>query len=339
MGGQSLTGQALKLTVLKSSAPAVNPKTAFLKLVVPKNEVFLGEILPVEIQLYVQRAQLSEMPHFKEEGFTLGKMQEPTRSATIIDGQRFNVATFKTYVVPVKAGKLDLGPATMAVNVPRPNSRTTIFGELLDWQSVTLESEPQPLQVLPLPRENVPAGFNGAVGSFSLNAGVSPTNVAVGDPITVKVQISGRGTLDAVTLPPQNGWQEFKLYPPTTDFQPSDQLGSSGTKTFALTAVPTSLDITELPPFVFSFFDPDQKKYRTLTQPAVPLIVRPSAASLPPVLSNATISSENQATNQDILHIKPAAGRAGPTPASLGSATFVSGFADNPRHCLAFIAG
>ncbi len=312
VGGQLLTSRPAKLTVLKAGTPTINPNSAFLRLVVPKNEVFLGEILPVEIQLFVRlKAQLSEMPHFKEEGFTLGKMLEPAQTSTIVDGQRFTVATFKTYVVPVKAGQLALGPAVMAVNMPRPNSRTTIFGELLDWQSVTLESEPQTLQVLPLPRENVPAGFNGAVGSFSLNVDVSPTNIVVGDPITVKVRISGRGPLDAVTLPEQNGWQQFKLYPPTSEFQPADPSGASGTKTFALTAVPTSMDIKEMPPFVFSFFDPDQKTYRTLAQPAVPLIVRPSAASLPPVLASATTSSENQTANQDLLHIKPRLGALG----------------------------
>lgn len=137
---------------------------------------------------------------------------------------------------------------------------------------------------------------------------VSPTNVAMGDPITIKAQITGRGAMDAVTLPAQEGWQQFKLYPPTSEFHPSDQLGLNGTKTFALTAVPQSMDITELPQFTFSFFDPEQKGYRTLTQPATPLIVRPSAASLPPpILSNAG-ANDNQPTSKDIAHIKPRLG-------------------------------
>ena len=43
-----------------------------------------------------------------------------------------------------------------------------------------------------------------------------PTNVAVGDPITVRVQISGHGALDALTLPDQPAWRDFKTYPPTS---------------------------------------------------------------------------------------------------------------------------
>ncbi len=177
----------------------------------------------------------------------------------------------------------------------------------MDWQGVTLESDPHPLQVLPLPTDNVPPGFTGAVGNYTVNISASPTNIAVGDPITVKVQISGRGALDGVTLPTQTGWQQFKVYPPTSEFQPAanDPLGISGTRTFALTVVPQSMDVKELPAYVFSFFDPDQKIYRTLTQPAVPLIVRPSAASLPPPnATNPNNANDNATPGQDITLIK-----------------------------------
>ena len=66
------------------------------------------------------------------------------------------------------------------------------------------------------------------------------------------------------------------------------------------------MDVNELPPFTFSFFDPEQNAYRTLTQPAMPLIVRPSAASLPPpVLAGASTASDNPPAKQDVVHIKP----------------------------------
>ncbi len=312
VGDETLKSNPLKLKVQKPGTPPVapgqpaNPGGAFLKLLVPKPQVYLGEILPIEIQLYVQMGKLAEMPHFKEEGFTLGKMLQPTQSQTIFNNMRYNLITFKTYVMAAKAGKLDIGPAVMSLNVPAPNARRTFFGEIADWQTISLQSEPASVQALPLPKENVPANFKGAVGSFSLNLNVSPTNVAVGDPITIKVQISGRGAVDAVTLPDQPSWEHFKLYPPTSDFQPGDELGISGTKTFAVTAVPDSMDVQELPSFSFSYFDPDQKSYRTLTQPAVALTVRPSAASLPVAAGGST--DNPQAPTRDIVHIKPRIG-------------------------------
>jgi hypothetical protein len=194
----------------------------------------------------------------------------------------------------------------MSVNVPAPNSRRAFFGEFMDYQTVSLQSEPASVQALPLPKENVPANFKGAVGSYALTVNVSPTNIAVGDPVTVKVQISGRGAVDGITLPEQPLWQHFKVYPPTSDFQANDDLGITGTKNFALTAVPDSMDVKELPPFSFSYFDPDQKAYRTLTQPAVALTVRPSAASLP--VATLAAPETQQSPTHDIVHIKPRVG-------------------------------
>jgi len=306
--GQNLTSQPIKLTVLERGKGQANVGGAFLKLVVPKNEVYVGEILPVEVQLYYLALQGAEMPHFNEEGFTLGKMLKPAQSATTVNGRNYQMAVFKSFVVPAKVGKLDLGPATMAMNVPRSNARN-MFGQLTDWRNVTLESDPLTLQVLPLPKENVPPGFNGAVGSFSLAINASPTNIAVGDPVTVKVQITGHGELEGLSLPTQTGWEQFKVYPPTSDFQANDDLGTSGTRTFSLTAVPQTMDTKELPSYIFSYFDPEQKSYRTVTQPAIPLIVRPSAASLPPPsLANVNNSNENPTPNQDLSPLKPRLG-------------------------------
>lgn len=304
MGGKVMRSAPLKLTVVKSAPPPAAPKTVFLKLIVSKTEVYVGEILPVDLQLYFQNIRGLEMPHVKEEGFTMGRMAQPTQARTIYNNQQYIVATFKTFVAPARVGKIDLGPATLVANVPRPGSRQTIFGDILDWEPVSISSEPQTITVHPLPTVNVPPGFNGAVGNFSLNMTVNPTNVAVGDPITIKMQLSGRGALDSITLPAQKNWDQFELYPPTSDFQAGDDLGMSGTKTFELTVVPKSMDVKELPAFNFSYFDPGQKAYRTLNQPAVPLIVRPSAASLPPpTLANQTSVVETP-TAQDIVSIK-----------------------------------
>jgi hypothetical protein len=89
----------------------------------------------------------------------------------------------------------------------------------------------------------------------------------------------------------------------------TDALGLQGTKTFEQVVVPQSPDIKALPAVSFSFFDPDQKSYRTLTQPAVPLIVRPGGlAPAPTVATAARSASDNPPPAQDIVHIKPRLG-------------------------------
>jgi hypothetical protein len=125
----------------------------------------------------------------------------------------------------------------------------------------------------------------------------------------VRVQISGRGALDALALPEQNAWHDFKTYPPTTKVETTDPLGLQGTKTFEQVVVPQKADIKALPPFSFSFFDPDQKQYRTLTQPSIALVVRPGGATpTPTIVTAARSGQDNTPPAQDIVHIKPRLG-------------------------------
>jgi hypothetical protein len=162
------------------------------------------------------------------------------------------------------------------------------------------------IQVLPVPQQNAPTTFAGAVGNFTMAFTAAPTNIAAGDPITVRVKISGRGALDALRLPPQPEWNEFKTYPPTSTIEGADANNVSGTKNFEQVVVPERAGIKALPPFAFSFFDPDQKMFRTLTSTAIPLSVGASSggtATLPslPGVSNAAPAQPAS----DLAHIKP----------------------------------
>jgi hypothetical protein len=213
----------------------------------------------------------------------------------------------------VKTGTLNIGSmdVNLTLQLPVGNRRRDMFDpfgmfQQFEERRVSLTAETETLTALPLPRENVPTNFIGAVGSFSMAVSAGPTNVATGDPVTVKIQVSGHGALDALALPEQNAWRDFKAYPPTTKVDTTDALGLQGTKTFEQVVVPQSADIKTLPPFSFSFFDPDRKSYRTLTQPGVPVVVRPGGSTPAPTVVAANRSApDNPPPAQDIVHIKP----------------------------------
>jgi hypothetical protein len=314
IGGQTVTSQAVKLTVLKPGTPTPaagandGNAVAFVRLLVPKQKVFVGEVIQTRLELClrqdvvnIQNVQLEPMP---AEGFTVGKTLEGQRSRIQIGNSVYTVIPVNMLFTAVKAGRLTLGPPKCTLDLLF--GPVDFFGRPTRSQHITLVGDPATVQSVPLPTDNRPPGFNGAVGSYTLSVSAAPTNIAVGDPITVTVQIAGRGAVDSLALPDQTGWQQFKLYPPTSDYQSGDQLDLSGTKTFKLTAVPESMEVKELPPFTFSYFDTDQNAYRTLTQPAVPLIVRPSAASLPPpVIAGTSTASDNPPAKQDVIRIKP----------------------------------
>ena len=139
--------------------------------------------------------------------------------------------------------------------------------------------------------------------------------MTVGDPITVRVQISGRGALDSVALPAQDTWKNFKTYPPTTKLENTDQFGFQGTKTFEQIISPLNNDVRELPALSFTYFNPEDGQYHTLTQPAVPLAVHAAGATPLPQMA-ATKPSNEEKPAQDILPIKEKPGSliAGKTP-------------------------
>ena len=309
--GKTLSSQPLKLKVVKSGEATPESemvgKNAFLKLVTAKKEVFLGEVLPVEIRLYARQGSLKQpAPQLNQDGFTVGKMIQQPVTKIAINNQYYNLLVYKSFVVPAKTGRLTLGPATLLIAVPHPNARVSVFGEIIDWMDATLTAEAQAIEVHPLPTNNVPADFNGAVGSYSLNVSASTNTVTVGDPITLTVQIGGHGPIESLSLSSLDKWRNFKVYPPITKVETTDPFGLDGTKTFEQVVIPENADMKELPPLTFSFFDPEQKSYRTVSRPATPIVVRPSTAApaQPTIVAAPSAKESEPKPATDIVHIK-----------------------------------
>jgi len=321
VGGQRLASKALKLVVAKVNAPAVadvaaGREPAFLKLVVPKNKVYVGEPMVGELDLFlrddvegVNNFQLNGSP---TDGFNAGKTseQQGMRRRAQLGNRVYTVIPLSLPLTAIRPGSLTLGPFTAGVVVTLPSQNQggdpffSRFFHQGEQKQVGLTTEPIKVESLPLPAKNQPANFSGAVGNFTMSASAGPTTVTVGDPITVRVQISGHGALDAVALPVQDAWRDFKTYPPTTKVEASDQFGFQGTKTFEQIISPQNADLHELPALSFSFFNPDDGQYHTLTQPAVPLVVRSAAATPVPTLAAARSATPENQTPQDILPLK-----------------------------------
>ncbi len=318
VNGQQLSTAPLKLIVSRASAPsaaAVNSgsEVAFLKLNFPKQKVYAGEAIVARLELYlrddVQNFGNFQMTGSPTDGFSAGKLTElQNQQRRVQVGNRiYRLIPLAVPLTAVKTGALALGPftASAVVVLPAQNQGGDPFFRMFnqgEQKPVTLATETLNIESLPLPGQNRPANFSGAVGQFDMAASAGPATVTVGDPITVRVQISGRGALDAVTLPEQ-GWQNFKTYPPTTKLETTDQFGFQGTKTFEQIISPLNNDVHELPALTFSFFNPEDGQYHTLTQPAVPLTVKAAGATpLPPMAANKNANEEKPA--QDILPIK-----------------------------------
>jgi hypothetical protein len=311
-GTQQAT-QPLKITASKAD-PQAQSRYAFLTLKVPREEVYVGEMIPVDLQLYVTQAEDIQAPQLKSDGFIIHKQPPNTRGRTQVGNTIYNVLAFKMSLSAAKAGELMLGPAEMNLTLllkaqADPND---FFGEV--WgryqkRSIKLSSQSYKMHVLPMPT-NAPVSFSGAIGQFNWTASADPKTVNAGDPITLKLAISGVGNFDAVKLPTFD-WPDFKAYQPNGNVESQDPLGLSGSKTFEQVIVPQNSGVHEIPEIHWSFFDPVAKQYKTLSQPAVPIQVNAVAGGQPSptVLAGKAPEAEETEQHKDIVHIKASPGQ------------------------------
>jgi hypothetical protein len=295
-GNQVYSTQPLKVTVLKpgSSVPggAGGAPAAFLRMVMPKPEAFVGEMLEVELRLYALEGEM-EQPQFAGDGFSFGKLSAPAQTQAVENNQRYNLVTFKCVVTPLRPGALTLGPVSMGLHVADRTRAPDFFG-FRSKRRLALATDPVPLTVLPVPTQGAPPAFTGAVGQYTIQATAAPAEVTVGDPVTLKIQISGRGPLEGLQLPTQTAWQDFKTYPAEGKVAFADNLGMSGVKTFEQVVIPQNHEIKALPPFEFSFFDPEVRAFRTVSSPTLALKVRPAAGGAGPVPTLTGVSNRTE---------------------------------------------
>ena len=293
----------------------------FLVMDVPKTKVYVNEAVPLTIKLYVMNMSLKdiEFPNFAYDGFSLEQWAEPEKRQDTYRGMGYNVLVFRRNLFGIKEGSYTLGPATIrctAIIPKRSARRSSGFGRSVfdddffsdmfgrfETYPVEIESKPLQMTVLPFPAENKPANFEGAVGDYNMEVQVEPKKVKVGDPVTVRMVISGTGNLDTVTVPRMTVDDNyFKTYEPQVTKK-------SNTKIYEQVLIPKSADAKAVPGVSFSFFDTKSGKYKTITKDPVKIEVSAQPASEQGVKVVSSVGSEQlvfpaEKIGQDIVHIK-----------------------------------
>jgi hypothetical protein len=106
-----------------------------------------------------------------------------------------------------------------------------------------------------------------------MEASVSPKKAGPGDPVTLRVVISGQGNFEAMGAPALVGDEEWRSYPPSEKFQSSDSINYAGEKVYEFLLVART-DQQQTPGIRFSYLDPDTGNYEILTQNPLPVQAR-----------------------------------------------------------------
>ncbi len=294
----------------------------YLGLTVTQHEIYLHERIQVDVKLYVAATRVSDVqyPTFLKDGFSVEPFAKPTQNQQIIKGKTFTVLHFQTEVIPLRTGSLALGPAILQLNVltrrqgGSPSSdpffdrffQNDFFSTFSSRrQRADLRSDPLTLTVLPLPEEGRPVNFSGAVGTFTLNVTAAPTELNAGDPITMRMRISGDGNLVDTAAPTFVDTTGFRIYEPLAGKT------NGATKSFEQVLIPRDTSLQSIPSVQLSYFDPQARRYRTVESQPIALVVHPAeTAAQKTVITGNAGSPPNQSQREeehlgrDIVYIK-----------------------------------
>jgi BatD DUF11 like domain len=294
----------------------------FGELVLSKRKAYTGEVVPAELRYYFNSSiggEVGDRPTFSGEGFTVQKFANTPKREQIVNGENYVVFSFQTAITPAKSGMLEIPAAKLEARLQLPGSAPPGFedffrnfggamppGMFTNAREVAVETRPATLEVVPLPKDGRPDDFGGAIGKFEMEAAVSPKKAGPGDPVTLRVTISGQGNFEAMGAPVLTDDEGWRTYPPTEKFEPTDQVNFVGSKTYEFSLVARE-DREKTPGVRFAFLDPDTGKYELLTQE--PFAIQASAGQAPatePADSETTPAKTATATPTPTPAPKPA---------------------------------
>jgi len=258
----------------------------FMVMEAKRTTAYMNEEIPLTIKLYINRLSVRDIqyPKFDHEGFSIEPFSPARQYQEALGGVMYDVIEFNTTIFATRTGTLVLGPAETKCNVIKKQRRSRsafdeIFGRddmMKDFFSrytkIPYETKSRllPMTILPFPKEGKPKGFSGAVGDFEFTVLADPEEVKVGDPITLKMHVGGRGNLKSVDMPALDVGDDFKVYDPEVT---QDETG----KTSKQAIIPKDDDVSEIPQISFSFFNPARGKYEIITKAPIPITVKPLA--------------------------------------------------------------
>ncbi|MBM4053845.1 MAG: protein BatD [Planctomycetes bacterium] len=297
-------------------------KLVFTELKTDKEEAYVYEQVTLFFRLYFQKGlpvadidyTAPAIKNFMEE-----KLGDQVQYEEIRDGIIYNVLELRTAIFPIVSGELSVSSAKLKCNLIVQEQRNRsgspyddffsdsffddFFGRGQKKYPVERITNPVLLKVKPLPETGKPKEFKGAVGNFNMEASVKTSRVKVGDPITLSVSVYGDGNIQTINEPELiiNNKDDFKIYPAesTTQITNREEV-IRGRKVFSKVIEPQKTELKSIPAIVFSYFDPRENRYETITKEPIPITVESWEQEIPIQL---TLSQEKLPSSQQQVRL------------------------------------
>lgn len=307
-------GQQPQATSSTSKEGNVSADDAFVRAIISKTKVKEQEAIMVTFRFYtvlnIRDVGKIQFPEF--EGFMIEDLELPANRQWNMEHYNgrnyYSVDVKKSILFPQRSGKISIPSGTMEIVFEVGTGRKVrdFFGtrEVMTEAKKTLKTTPSVIDVSPLPLEGKPAGFSGALGTFTFTPSISSQSVKANDAVTITLEISGTGNMKLIKNPEIKFPKDIETYDPQVknDFRITDT-GLSGKKTIDYMFIPRFPGKFTIPPIEFSYFDTKSNSYKTLTSPAYELdvAVDPNAGKN---VSTSYSSQRELEVEQDIRYLK-----------------------------------
>ena len=177
---------------------------------------------------------------------------------------------FSRSFLPLEIGTLTFGPVNVKGMFAVAYSATEAKG-----QQLYAIASPISVQVVDVPKDHRPAEYIGAFGSFRWSVELRPRKASVGDPLTLTLSLTGRGSTANVSPPDLAKNSEisknFKVYPPSEEVR-------GETCVFTYTVRPTVTGNIVLPSIPIAYFDTETEQFVSLAGEPISIDVVASEA-------------------------------------------------------------
>lgn len=263
---------------VRSVGTKISGTDLFIRVSANKREVHEQEpiLLTYKVYTLVELTQLKgDMPDLT--GFHTQEIKLPQQKSFHIErvnGRPYRCVTWSQYVMyPQMTGKLTIPSITFQGVVVQQDRSVDPFEAFFNGGSGYVEVKKNiqapslTINILPLP--NRPANFSNGVGTFSLSAQLRKSIVKVGDPINLRVVVSGRGNLKLIKQPTIAFPKDFEQYDAKiTDKTQLTNTGLQGSMLYDFLVVPRNQGNFTVPPVELTFYNLVTQSYHTIkTQP------------------------------------------------------------------------
>lgn len=267
----STAGSTNKKNTNNTKSAGLSSDDLFVRLSLSKSQAYLGEQIIATIKIYsrVDLVDFADMEFPSFDGFWSQEIETPaniTLERENVKGKIYNTGLLKKNILfPQQSGEITIDPFELECVVRQRTGKRDFFGRYMTRNVIQkVKSARRKIKVKSLPASK-PDGFNGAVGSFKMNASIDKDQVKTNEAITLNIKISGSGNLKLIDpleieFPP-----DFETFDPKINSNiKNSSSGASGVKTFEYLILPRHAGEFSIPPIAFSYFDPASKTFKTL---------------------------------------------------------------------------